>query len=419
MGTDVVRDSDDGADVDDGGDREDVAQALLRELALEVGEADVAIVATILCGGARGDRFRVAPSSPTPSPTLQLALARIFATGALAFLAAHGTRPRTVLRRGRRKTGGLLDADVNVDDDGAPFRLRFSSAAVDFVARLCVHVMPLASPSSTTSSTTTSSSSPSSSSSIDGPSPRVAEAEARARAVAEQAALVHVRPPPATTSGDHVVYALFHENLERLGLSSTLQRALQGALRQASPLCALLVPDDPALRDVDVDAVVAPGAVRAFECLHGVVVAGWGRAPRSVWLAADRASLIASADAACALARRTLVALDAAQRLDLVAPVVALVVATASAWPADARARLLERRGVQTMDDRETAIAALRALADVATDLEALRARMAILRYGDDRFEEAQLVLALLRDTWLPHRDDVAASVRRLTGVVA
>ena len=382
--------------VDDAGPtgdvREDVAQALVRELALDIGEADVAIVATVLSGGPRSDRFRAAPSSTTPSPTLRLALARIFATGALAYLAEHGTRPRTVLRRGRRRTGGLLDADVNVDETGAPFALRFSPAVVEFVMRLCVHVLPLAPTSA---------------------------ASTRAREVAERAALAHAMPSPSTAPGDDVVYALAAANVDRLELSPTLVHALRGALRGASPLCALLSPEDTSAGDVDVDALLSPGAVRVLECLHDVVAAAWARAPRAVWLAPDLDGLVARSRAVCAMAARYLRALDEARRLDLAGPVVALAGAAATAWPSDARARLLEKTGVVAMADRERAIAALRAVADVAADLDALRARMAAERYGDDRFEEAQLVISLLRDQWLPRRDDVAAAVQRLVGAVA
>jgi hypothetical protein len=159
--------------------------------------------------------------------------------------------------------------------------------------------------------------------------------------------------------------------------------------------------------------------LRVLGCLHDVVVAAWERAPRVVWQAPDLAALVDQSRATVALARRFLGVLDRAERLDLAAPVVALVAASSTSWPAGARAQLTERRGVQTMVDREQAIAALRALADVGPDRDARRTRLAALRYGDDRFDEAQLALALLRDRWLPHRDDVTATVQRLTGTVA
>jgi hypothetical protein len=385
----------------DDGDREDevvedVAQALTRELSLDIGEADVAIVASVLAGGRRGDRFRVVPPSTLPSPTLRLALVRILATGAIALLAEHGARQRTVLRRGRRITGGLLDEDVNVGDDGVPFTLRCSPAVVYLVMRLCAHALPLGAPS-----------------------PDATPAATRARQLAEQTAARLIDPWPTVTPGDDVVYALVLANLERLELSPTLVQTLRAALGRASPLCALLSPEGTDRNDVEVDALLAPGAVRVLECLLDVVAAAWARAPRLVWNASDLDGLAQRSRATCALARRYLRALDDARRLDLVGPVAALVGATATAWPSDARARLLEKPGVQAMAERERAIAALREIADVGAYLDALRVRMSDERYGDDRFDEAQLVLAVLREQWLPRRDDVAAMVQRLTGAVA
>ena len=76
-----------------------VDELLTRSFALGLGESDVAIVAEMLMGKNRGDRFAVAPSSPSPSPLLQQALARILAAGCLRYLlGSGGAQARTVLR---------------------------------------------------------------------------------------------------------------------------------------------------------------------------------------------------------------------------------------------------------------------------------------------------------------------------------
>jgi len=376
---------------------EPVADALVRPLTLPVGDADVVIVAELLCGRARGERFKVAPSSATPSPDLRLALARTLAVGTLGWLVDAGQAPRTVLRAGRPVEGRAWDAALHVDDAGAPFSLRFSPAPVAFLLNLCVHVLPLV---------------------VAGHG----STQRHAHELATRALQTRARPTPATMRGDHAFYALAHENAGRLGLEHGVARALRAVLRRASPLSALFAPDDVTDGcdggDDDVATLVGPGAVRVLELLEGPLGLAWARTPRALLGAADVDELVARADATVRRAGALVQALDVARRLDLLAPVVALVTALPEAWAGDVRARLLRVPGAQTMADRDRGVDALRRLADVGGLLDDVRARLGELRYGDERFAEARLTLALLRDRFAPHRDALASAVRKLTGVV-
>ena len=105
-------------------------------------------------------------------------------------------------------------------------------------------------------------------------------------------------------------------------------------------------------------------------------------------------------------------------RLDLITPIAKLVAAIPELLPKDARARLLNRTGVTTMADRDRAVEALQGICDLALALDEIRARLQDERYGDARYEEAQLGLRVLDDVLAPAREDVAAFTRSLSGTV-
>jgi hypothetical protein len=375
----------------------DIDDPLVQPLALVVGEADVAFVAELLCGRVRGERFRIAPSSTVPSPTLRLALARTLATGTLGWLVDTGSRARTVLRQGRPLTGRPWDAAVNVDDEGVPFSLRFSAAPVTFLMNLGVHVLPLLSAAATPA------------------------AVAQAGTLALRALHARAWPAAATTTGDHVFAALAHDNAHRLGLGPQLEAAMRQALREASPLAALLAPaaavDDDTV-DAALPALLRPDTIRLLELLEDRIAAAWADAPRAILGTGAGNTVIAGAARTVRRATQFVRVLDSARRLDLLGPVVALVAALPAVWTNDLRLRLLRLDGVQTMADRDRVVAALVGLADLASLLEDVRGRLCAERYGDDRFAEAQLVLAVLRDRFVPQRDAIAAATDRLRGVV-
>ncbi len=369
----------------------DVQQALLLHLTLPIGEADVAIVAELLVGKNRGARFWQAPSpSSSPSPSLRLAVARVLSVGCLRFLlAVGGERERTVLRHGRRQRGRLWDAHLNVDVDPS-----FSPMAFSLVWNLATTVLPLALGRGEKSS--------------------LAELSRDERTTLKRALTL-----PARTAFDHVWCALALENCAALRLPDAVDVAVRRNLSASSPLCALLAPDDPDRADVDVAALLAPSVVRLLEVTDSAIAAAFVRSLKQIWTRSlDAVEFAARCQAFTRLLLALVGAFDAHQRLDLLGPVARLLAAVPVVLPHDARARLLQRPGVTTMADRDRVVAALQGLCDVALVLDQLRGRLQGERYGDDRYDEAQLALRVLDDDLAPHRGALATFTRALTATV-
>ncbi|MDP2340881.1 MAG: hypothetical protein Q8O67_07990 [Deltaproteobacteria bacterium] len=378
----------------------DLDRALVVPLSLPVGEADVAVVAELLVGKNRGERFMQAPTSTVPSDTLRLAVARVLAVGVLRFcLASGGSRARAVLRPdangiGRRQRGRLWDASLNVDVDAA-----FSPMAFDLVWNLSTIVLPLAQKRAEQSV--------------------LVELSREERRILKKAVLA-----PAHTAFDHALCVLALENRNGLRLPDVVDDAVRRGLLAASPWCALMIADEPAgpgpAADVDVDALCAPGVIRLLEVADDVLAAAFLKRLRHLWSrSTDGKEFIARCQAFTRVLQTLLRALDESMRLDLLGPIARLVAGIPEALPKDARARLLLRPGVTTMADRDRTVVALQGICDLSLALDDVRARLQDERYGDDRYDEAQLTLRTLDDhLGPPQREAVAAFTRALSGAV-
>ncbi len=380
-----------------------VEDALTRPLRLPIGEADAALVAELLVGKNRGDRFQVPLSAGVvPSQPLRLAVARTLSTGVLRFLlGAGGARPRTVLRNGRRVHGRLWDGPLN-----SGMSATFSEMPFDFLIKLCTVVLPLSERRQETLQ-------------------RSALADLSRD---ERKSLNRAAPQQALTAFDHVFCALAVENRGALRLQEAVDAPLRQWLVQASPLAALFCADEarnPASdagegRDaIDVDALCAPDLIRLLELCDDALAGALVRRLKSVWTrSADGDDFSRRCHAFARNIQTLLRALDEARRLDLIGPVVRLVAALPGELPADARARLVRLPGVVTMADRDRVVASLAAIVDVGAGLDVLRGRLVNERYGDDRYEESQLALRVIDEHYLPRRDALAAFSRALTGAV-
>jgi hypothetical protein len=297
----------------------------------------------------------------------------------------------------RRARGRLWDAALN---EG--FSAHFSDMPFETVWRLCTVILPLAEKRLTTARQAT-----------------LAELSREERRLVTRA-----RPPRAVTALDHVFCALAVENRAALRLPEVIDAPLRQGLVQASPLAALFCADEARAADagadaVDVDALCAPDLVRLLEVCDDALAASLVRRLNSVWTrAADGDDFGRRCHAIARNVQALLRALDEAGRLDLVGPVARLVAALPDELPRDARARLLRLPGVTTMADRDRVVAALQGVVDLGVALDDIRARLQAERYGDERYEEAQLALRVLDDSYAPRRDDVAAFSRALSGAV-
>ena len=368
----------------------DVDRALLAPLSLPVGEADVALVAEQLVGKSRGERFLQPPTSPEPSPTLRLAVARVLSIGVLRFLlSSGGDKERAVLRSGRRQRGRLWDAGLNADVAAG-----FSPMAFDLVWNLGTIVLPLAQQRAEQSV--------------------LIELSREERRILKRAVF-----SPAQTAFDHAWCVLAMEHRSSLRLPDVVDDVVRRGLLGASPLCALFAPDEVPAADVDVDALCAPALVRLLEVTDVALSAALQRRLRHVWSrSADGAEFITRCQTFTRTVQTLLRALDESARLDLLGPVAALLASIPELLPKDARARLLQRTGVTTMADRDRCVEALQGLCDIALALDDVRFRLQDERYGDERYEEAQLALRVLDDRLTPHRPALAAFTRALSGAV-
>ncbi len=202
-----------------------------------------------------------------------------------------------------------------------------------------------------------------------------------------------------TDIGDWLLYAAAWPRLGRLrfaGEAGEREELMERRLCDGSPLLRLLRlrnghPFDPLLR---------PPAVRLVECALDRVTDAWretlSRLPEAR-LEEVVNCLGAWLDAVCS-----------AGRADLAAPAL-------RALPALQRPQVSEAPTVAALTVRRTRWAEL---FEVGERLEALRETLASARYGDDRYEEAQLYLAEHEAHFAEHASRLAGVARSLRGVV-
>jgi hypothetical protein len=161
---------------------------------------------------------------------------------------------------------------------------------------------------------------------------------------------------------------------------------------------------------------------RLLELVDEPLAASWlQRLGALVLHSADLADLRARAQT-FALTINTLIdACDAAHMTHVLRPV-ALFLARAhvDAIPErfDVRAHAVRVPGVTSMADRDEVLQLIGAIHAAARRLDELRARLVRERYGDERHEEAQVVVRMLDDVIAPHRQGIDTLARRLSGAV-
>lgn len=371
------------------------------------GEADVALLAETLMGARKREpRFWVSaqPAAPSERPSstasqeLRLAVAQLLATGVLRAIVDDGAGERRVLRDGRRAEGhAWSDALVDVSD---PTFAQFSPLAFDWLWAVVHVALPLS--ERRARSTTTQ-------------PPNLSREERRQLGVTVPAACV--------TAFDDVFCVLAHEKLERLRLAEPIAAFLGRGLLASSPLLRLLAPHDAVDVDLAPSSLAAlvrtPGHARLLELFGPRLARSWVAAVRGVWRTGEREGFVARCESVRATLAAYVDAVDAAGRLDLAAPVAAFVVQLPTVVPKDARERLVRLPGVVTMADRDVVVGALAGVVDVAGVVDAVDARLHAERYGDERYEEAQLWKAgLLACGYRAGREAVAVCARQLSGAV-
>jgi hypothetical protein len=362
-------------------------------------EGDALRIAELLVGHGRSGPLPPAIDVPNPSDALCEAVARSLSAGCFQWLLhSGGGRERVVLRSGRRRSGRLWDAALNEH-----FDLRFTRASRSFWLALAKDVVPLSHRKR-----------------------RPATPDMAAVTRADRQLVKAAAPDGFDGVGDLVFFALAHEHAGALQLPSSLEEVLRHEIRRAVPLALLFAPDDD---DLDENAaralfrtLIAPGPLRVVECIDAALLESWINRFRTVLQQSeDRDAFLGHMRAFARNLRSWIALLDGAHRADLLRSVARFVAALpVRAVPSnlDLRRHALGLPGTTSMAERDEALQAALAVVDVRLELDRLRERLAEERYGDERYEEAQIFVRMLEDELSPHRPAVDTLARTLSGAV-
>ena len=270
-----------------------------------------------------------------------------------------GLRPRTVLRGGERVRGRVWDPDL-----AEPPGLRFGRATERFWRGALQHLPVL----------------------LGGAGHRERRRRLRAWVAASE-----------TDPGDWLFYALAWPRMRRAGLTEETLAQLEARMCEGSALLALmrLRPGHPTA------PLLQPPMRRVLECSTDAVASAWRELLRTPAepVTAERYAVELNG---------WLDALDAARRLDLATPV--LQALTALPTPIDPVAETVAEVGA--LRARQARLYA------VGARLTRLRDALARVRYGEDRYAEAQLYVADYDAELAEHAPRLMAIERSLSGVV-
>jgi hypothetical protein len=301
-------------------------------------------------------------------------------------LRSGGQRERTVLRDGRRVSGRLWDEALNDS-----FRLRFTEASTRlWLGLVQVGLRP----------------------------PRKDELEEK---------LNRFTKVEGTECGDWMLYARAFGFTPRLGIEFHPEGYFSKRLRSASPLTVLLHLEphlaQRAATRTHLLRLLQKGTVRIAECLDGLLLPSWIEIlSRATERSASIESFTARFNGIADVFEGWIDALDEKQRLDLSAAVMRLL----AAWGTEIlpvsveelRAEIIRRYSPKNVHQRQSAHQAMGRFAAVGVRLAELRDRFAALRYGDDRWDEGQLVLASYDEHLSPHIDRIRELERGLRGII-
>lgn len=366
---------------------------------LKAAEGDALRIAELLVGHGRSGALPPTIDVKEPSDALSEAVARTVAAGCLQFLLSKGgSKERLALRDGRRKSGRLWDGAQN-----DLFDMRFTRATRTFWLTVTRELVPLSHRKRRP------------------PTPEQAQVTRSDRSVVKG-----VAPQGFDGVGDLVFFALAHEHAASLQLPPALEEGLRHELRRAVPLPLLFGPDDP---DIDERAahallrtLMAPGPLRVLECIDDALVDAWVSRFRFVLIHADdRVAFLAHMRAFSRTLQTWLTLLNEARRFDLARAVVRFVAMIPSrAMPPglDVRNHALRLPGTASIAERDEALRTMLGVLDLRLTLDAVRAELVEQRYGDERYDEAQIVVRMLDEELGPARAAVDALARTLSGNV-
>lgn len=352
-----------------------------------------------LLGLSRVDTTRGLNEWTSVRPELATVAMRHIAVACVRYMVREGGyRERALLRDGRRASGRIWDGAQSLN-----FSPRFTRATYDFWVGAARAIPALSAALRDTS----------------GP-----ESEGKRKHRRMVRDLVSI---DGTRSGDWLFFALVRQNLGQFVLDAEDRSTLEKRLRRASPLVTAmdlegLEETEPAIAERLSALMVGPDA-RIVECLDRTLEAAWTARADEAYAMRANAELISARWRTHAKVLRAYVsAADAAGRSDLLRPVlrflVTLTTRTLREGGAALRTRAAQLPGVRSLAVRDEVVNAMADLVYVSTQVQRLRDVLAMERYGDDRYEEAQVFLRMYADEYAPSRAAVETLYRGLTGAV-
>jgi hypothetical protein len=225
-----------------------------------------------------------------------------------------------------------------------------------------------------------------------------------------------------------VFFYMAHRAVPGFALAPEDERQVLRALRKASPLAGLFALDLQEDRDTiaaeRVSWLFAPGTVRILECAQDRLARAWEQALLSLWSRNDTVpNLLPLWKAANRALGAYVAAADSAKRCDLLRPllrVLAAIPAKVIVGGGDAaRARVVALSGWTSIKERDEMLASVRAVTDLGARMNRLREQFVLERYGDDRYEEAQLFLRAFAEEFADKRvglDDLSRGLSNTVG---
>ncbi len=369
-----------------------------REGMLTVAEGRALAMLDALLGTGRADapRENVALKS-VRRELLDVAAQRIAVTVVRWIVEAGGYRTRQVLREGRRVSGRAWDSHL-----GAGFRPEFTAATSRLWLEAARSLPGIAArqPADVQPAT---------------------DGERRHRRV-----LRDMVETEGTRSGDWVFFAMVQQSLGGFRLLPDDLRALGMKLRLASPVATLMAPepdDLPSLR-ARLGPLASTSAARIMECAEDRVAAAWTALGRAAWETREPPGKVGARWTALGRVQRAwLDVTDGARRLDLARPVAkaarALVTRTVGGDGESARKRLAGTPGVRNIRDRDELLAAVAGALEPGVALLRRRDEMAGERYGDERYDEAQVFVRDVDEILGPCRREILGVARALSGEIS
>ncbi len=359
------------------------------------GEAHALEILDVLCRG-RGLRVRAKPPLELRPEVVEVGAQRM-AVSCLRYLRdAGGREERTVLRGARRRAGRLWDPGFAPE-----FRLRFTEASYRLWWELAQR--------------------------LDGLS-RQSLARVGERATREARRVIRrVVQVPGTDTGDWLLYTLTWRHLSILQMMPEVRDELSRRMALGSPLLALAslqsaVPPDCADLSSSFGRLLTPGAVRMLECLDDLLVESWTGEVINALRLSKTEEFTARFDAIAEALETYLELLERARRLDLARALMRFAAGLATevftGEPDNERRRALIHHSPRSIAERDALLERVARVVAVGERLLERRDELADERYGDDRYEEARIVLGDAERLLVPQADRLTALRVGLSGAL-